>query len=99
MGWVCRGLSQTDNAVHPFDGAWAFLALELVADRVTKAPFAPDRKLFLKIRAEAMANGLICYPVGGNVDGVAWDIVILAPAYNASDAGRETDRFGGEAKG
>jgi adenosylmethionine-8-amino-7-oxononanoate aminotransferase len=33
-----------------------------------------------------MENGLICYPVGGNVDGVAGDIVILAPPYNCTDA-------------
>jgi adenosylmethionine-8-amino-7-oxononanoate aminotransferase len=32
-----------------------------------------------------MANGLICYPVGGNVDGFSGDIVILAPPYNATD--------------
>jgi len=31
-----------------------------------------------------MENGLICYPMGGNVDGVAGDTVILAPPYNAS---------------
>ena len=33
-----------------------------------------------------MENGLICYPVGGNVDGVSGDIVILAPPYNATNA-------------
>ena len=73
------------DAVGDIRGRGHFIALELVADRASKKPFAPDRKLFLKIRAEAMANGLICYPVGGNVDGVAGDIVILAPPYNASD--------------
>ena len=57
-----------------------------MADRASKTPFDPALKLHLKIRAQAMANGLICYPVGGNVDGVAGDIVILAPPYNASDA-------------
>jgi adenosylmethionine-8-amino-7-oxononanoate aminotransferase len=33
-----------------------------------------------------MENGLICYPVGGNVDGTRGDIVILAPPYNCTDA-------------
>jgi adenosylmethionine-8-amino-7-oxononanoate aminotransferase len=33
-----------------------------------------------------MENGLICYPVGGNVDGVNGDIVILSPPYNCTDA-------------
>ena len=32
-----------------------------------------------------MANGLICYPVSGNVDGSNGDIVILAPPYNCTD--------------
>ena len=72
------------EALGDIRGRGHFIALELVADRVSKEPFAPDRKLFMKIRAQAMANGLICYPVGGNVDGVAGDIVILAPPYNAS---------------
>ncbi|MBP9952719.1 MAG: aminotransferase class III-fold pyridoxal phosphate-dependent enzyme [Cypionkella sp.] len=72
------------EALGDIRGRGHFIALELVADRVSKKPFAPDRKLFMKIRAQAMANGLICYPVGGNVDGVAGDIVILAPPYNAS---------------
>ena len=67
-------------------GRGHFLCVELVADRSSKAPFDPALKLFLKIRAQAMENGLICYPVGGNVDGVAGDIVILAPPYNATPA-------------
>ena len=33
-----------------------------------------------------MENGLVCYPAGGNVDGVAGDVVILAPPYNCTDA-------------
>lgn len=41
-----------------------------------------DRKV--RIRTRSLENGLICYPMGGNVDGVAGDTVILAPPYNAS---------------
>ncbi len=74
------------EAIGDIRGRGHFIALELVADRTSKVPFAPEKKLFLKIRAQAMENGLICYPVGGNVDGVVGDIVILAPPYNASDA-------------
>lgn len=74
------------DALGDIRGRGHFVALELVADPISKEPFAPERKLFLKIRAQAMENGLICYPVGGNVDGLRGDIVILAPPYNASDA-------------
>ena len=84
-GWLADAFAGVD-AVGDIRGRGHFIALELVADRVFKQPFDKDRKLFMKIRAQAMENGLICYPVGGNVDGVSGDIVILAPPYNCSDA-------------
>ena len=83
--WLGDALEGVD-AVGDIRGRGHFIALELVADRQTKRPFDPDLRLFLKIRAQALENGLICYPVGGNVDGRAGDIVIFAPPYNATDA-------------
>jgi adenosylmethionine-8-amino-7-oxononanoate aminotransferase len=73
------------EAVGDIRGRGYFLAAELVANRETRTPFPADRHLFMKIRQRALQNGLICYPVGGNVDGVNGDVVILAPPYNASD--------------
>ncbi len=84
-GWLADAFAGVE-AVGDIRGRGHFIALELVADRVSKQPFDKDRKLFMKIRAQAMENGLICYPVGGNVDGVSGDIVILAPPYNCPDA-------------
>ena len=83
--WLGDALEGVD-AIGDIRGRGHFVALELVADRAAKAPFDPDLRLFLKIRAQALENGLICYPVGGNVDGRAGDIVIFAPPYNATDA-------------
>ncbi len=37
------------------------------------------------VGARAFADGLICYPCSGNVDGTAGDTIIIAPPYNASD--------------
>lgn len=74
------------DAIGDIRGRGHFICAELVADQATKRPFDASLKLFMKIRAQAMENGLICYPVGGNVDGVSGDIVILAPPYNATDA-------------
>ncbi len=74
------------DAVGDIRGRGHFICAELVANRDTKEPFPADRRLFIKVRAQAMANGLICYPVGGNVDGARGDIVILAPPYNATEA-------------
>ncbi len=74
------------DAVGDIRGRGYFMAAELVANRQTKKPFAAEHKLFMHIRAQAFDNGLICYPVGGNVDGVNGDVIILAPPYNATDA-------------
>jgi hypothetical protein len=74
------------DAVGDIRGRGYFQAIELVADRATKTPFPAERKLFMKIRQKAFDNGLICYPVGGNADGISGDVVILAPPYNVTDA-------------
>ena len=59
---------------------------ELVQNREAKKSFDAAHKLAIHIRQQALENGLICYPVGGNADGVNGDVVILAPPYNATDA-------------
>ena len=67
-------------------GRGLFVGIELVADRDTKGPYDPELQLFARVRARAFANGLICYPTGGNVDGLRGDQIILAPPYTASRA-------------
>ena len=39
-----------------------------------------ELKLAERIRVRAMQNGLICYPMGGVVDGTRGENVMLAPA-------------------
>ncbi len=73
------------DAVGDIRGRGYFIATELVADQKTKKPFDAAHKLYMKIRQTALDNGLICYPVGGNVDGINGDVVILAPPYNSTD--------------
>ncbi|GMO38567.1 aspartate aminotransferase family protein [Bradyrhizobium sp. TM233] len=65
-------------------GRGLFWAIELVSDRASRSSFDPALKLNQKIKAEAFANGLGCYPGGGTVDGVRGDHVLLAPPYIAS---------------
>jgi adenosylmethionine-8-amino-7-oxononanoate aminotransferase len=67
-------------------GRGLLLALELVQDRASKQPFAPQRKLHAKIKEQAMANGLMVYPMGGTIDGQHGDHVLLAPPFIASEA-------------
>jgi len=67
-------------------GRGLFWGIELVADRATKAPFDPARKLHAAIKREAMARGLMVYPMGGTIDGQRGDHVLLAPPFIVGDA-------------
>ena len=68
-------------------GRGLFQAIELVVDRSTKAPFVPGLKLHARIKREALARGLMVYPMGGTIDGVRGDHVLLAPPFIV-DAGQ-----------
>jgi adenosylmethionine-8-amino-7-oxononanoate aminotransferase len=71
-------------------GRGLFQAIELVADRASKAPFATERRLHARIKQEAMQRGLIVYPSGGTADGRAGDHVLLAPPYIATSGDIDT---------
>ncbi|ETR76959.1 hypothetical protein X566_04405 [Afipia sp. P52-10] len=62
-------------------GRGLFRGIEIVADKESKTPFDPARKIHARIKKEAMARGLLCYPMGGTIDGVQGDHVLLAPPY------------------
>ena len=62
-------------------GRGLFRALELVADRASKVPFAPELRLHARVKAAAMREGLCVYPMGGTIDGARGDHVLLAPPY------------------
>lgn len=62
-------------------GRGLFWGLELVADRDSKAPLDAGLKAHARIKAAAMAGGLLCYPMGGTVDGERGDHVLLAPPF------------------
>ena len=62
-------------------GEGLFRAIELVQSRDTKAPFDPAEKVFARVKSAALEAGLICYPMGGTVNGAAGDHVLLAPPF------------------
>jgi adenosylmethionine-8-amino-7-oxononanoate aminotransferase len=71
-------------------GRGLFHAIELVEERASKRPFDPTKKLHVRIKAEAMARGLIVYPGGGTIDGKRGDHVLLAPPYVVTPADVDT---------
>ncbi|MDK4717286.1 aspartate aminotransferase family protein [Rhizobium sp. CNPSo 4039] len=86
------------NHYHVGDirGRGLFQGIELVSDRATKVPFDPALKLNARIKKEAMARGLMVYPMGGTIDGKTGDHVLMAPPFivNRQDIDTIVERLG-----
>jgi adenosylmethionine-8-amino-7-oxononanoate aminotransferase len=85
---------------HPFvgdvRGRGLFHGVELVLDRGTKEPFDPKLKMHARVKREAMARGLLVYPMGGTADGVRGDHVLIAPPFiiDAAEIDTIVERLG-----
>ena len=94
QGEKLENLLQDRFADHPavgdIRGRGLFRGMEFVQDRASKTPFSPDLKLHARIKREAMAEGLMCYPMGGTLDGKRGDHLLLAPPFIVSDAELDT---------
>ena len=66
-------------------GRGLFWGVELVEDRATKKPFDPKLRMHARVKRAAMQAGLMCYPMGGAIDGVQGDHVLLAPPFIADE--------------
>ena len=66
-------------------GRGLFRGLEFVADRETMTPFDPARGVHRELKKAAFEAGLICYPMGGTIDGRNGDHVLLAPPFIIED--------------
>jgi hypothetical protein len=75
---------------HPFvgdlRGRGLFQGVEIVSERSTKEPIDPSQKMHARIKREAMARGLMVYPMGGTADGTRGDHVLLAPPFIVDSA-------------
>lgn len=67
-------------------GRGLFMGVEFVSDRATKEPFAPALKLHARIKREAMARGLMVYPMGGTIDGARGDHLLVAPPFIVTES-------------
>jgi adenosylmethionine-8-amino-7-oxononanoate aminotransferase len=85
MGSELRARLEALLGNHPhvgnIRGRGLFLGIELVKDRMTKEPFEPALAMNGKLKAAAMEEGLMCYPMGGTIDGKRGDHIIIAPPY------------------
>ncbi len=62
-------------------GRGLFVGVEFVRDRADKSVLDPALKTHARLKRQAMENGLMVYPMGGTVDGVHGDHVLLAPPF------------------
>ena len=62
-------------------GRGLFWGIEIVEDRATKKPFDPKLRMHARLKRTALEAGLMCYPMGGAIDGVQGDHVLLAPPF------------------
>lgn len=89
LGDGLRARLQGSLGDHPhvgdIRGRGLFQGIELVADRDSKAAFDPALKLHAKLKQAAMAEGLMCYPMGGTLDGQRGDHILLAPPFILED--------------
>jgi hypothetical protein len=66
-------------------GRGLFRGIEFVEDRATKEPFDPSKGVAAKLKKAAFAQGLICYPMSGTIDGRRGDHILLAPPFIIED--------------
>ncbi len=75
-----RAFGQHAN-IGDIRGRGLFRGIELVKDRETKEPLDPALKIHARIKIFAKEEGLICYPMGGTIDGKSGDHILLAPPF------------------
>lgn len=85
-----KGRALVDMLQHAFGqnpivgdirGRGLFVGLEFVKDRDTKTVLDLALKFNARLKAAAFDEGLICYPMGGTIDGKQGDHVLLAPPF------------------
>lgn len=66
-------------------GRGFFAGVELVQDKQSKQGLDPALKTHARVKQAAFKNGLMIYPMGGTIDGLNGDHILLAPPFIAND--------------
>ncbi len=80
-------LQQLSEKIAPLEfvgdtrGRGLFAGIELVRDKASKTPFAPELKLHAQLKRACFEQGLMIYPMGGTIDGRFGDHILLAPPF------------------
>jgi adenosylmethionine-8-amino-7-oxononanoate aminotransferase len=67
------------DAVGDVRGLGLLCGVEFVADKKTKAAFAPEKNFAGLVGQACLRRGLLVYPMQGCVDGIAGDHLLIAP--------------------
>ena len=88
-------IPELDQYVGDIRGRGLFIGIELVANKETKQPFDSQLKVHAQIKKQAMENYLMVYPMGGTIDGVNGDHILLAPPFiiNEDDVKQIVERL------
>jgi adenosylmethionine-8-amino-7-oxononanoate aminotransferase len=87
---VSKGKQIKDSLIERFSshpnvgdirGRGLFVGVELVENKQTKAHFNNSLKINAKIKTAAMKEGLMCYAMGGTIDGQNGDHIMFAPPF------------------
>ena len=70
---------RTQEAVGDVRGIGLLWAVEFVADKPSKRPFASEKNFAGRVAVAALKRGLLVYPMQGSVDGISGDHILLAP--------------------
>ena len=85
LGRALRQAFADHPHVGDIRGRGLFWGVEFVADRASREPFDPAARVHARLKQVAFEAGMLCYPMGGTIDGRRGDHVLLAPPFTIDD--------------